>query len=216
MAKKTDDFDDFGEGAAGTDADAGGAKGGPLSKLPIGGLVEKLTGLVDNVRTSVSASFGDQDRPTLPIILLGAGVLALVMVLIVMVVLLVGSLSGAAGAEPVAASHAAPRQEVPAASPAAGLSPTEEAPLVSSARPADARQPLTDPYFRTPILMNEFKLMQDGEIRYGRQPQRNWGLPDIRPGWQELGVLYKKLLREQNTRDFYKLLGAEEPAFDQY
>jgi hypothetical protein len=216
MAKKTDDFDDF--GAEPVEAASGGAeaKGGPLSKLPIGGLVEKLGGLIDNMRSSVSASFGDHERPTLPIILLGAGVLVLVMVLIVMVVLLVGSLSGAAGAEPVAASHSTVRRVAPEASPAVGLSPEEEAPLVSSGRPADAREPLTDPYFRSPILMDEFQLMAEGEIRYGREPQKNWGLPDIRPGWQDLGGLYKTLLREQNTRDFYKLLGAEAPAFDQY
>jgi hypothetical protein len=96
------------------------------------------------------------------------------------------------------------------------LAADEEAPLVSSGRPAEARQPLTDPYFRTPILADEFKLMAEGEIRYGREPQKNWSLSDIRPGWQDLGRLYKTILREQNTRDFYKLLGAEDPEFDKY
>ena len=249
MAKKPDDLDEFSmehdggsdfmeddkpakpgkSGTAGSAGKGGGPLGGILAKLPIAGLAEKVGGAVGNVRSSVSSSFHDSERPTLPIVLLGGGVLFLVMVLIVMVVLLVGSLSGdggQSGAYMVEGTGSSGSEQTTAAKPAGhaateeateGIAPDENAATVSNGSQRNLLQSMArDPLVSKAILPDEAALMRDGEIRYGRVPQKFWSLDDIRPGWQELNRLYRVMLRERNTRDFYRLLGADEPKADTY
>ncbi len=231
MAKKTDDFDEF--SLEDNDSDTGastnpaakaaglGGIAGILGKLPIAGVLGKVKGGIGAIKPGRGGTKRPSDNPTLPIIALGAGVLVLVLVLIIMVVMLVGSLAkaGEQGNRKQKSSDTESVSPVPGTisrAPASGLSPDQEAPLVSTSSANAAREPLKDPYFQTAILPDEPALMTQGEIRYGREPQANWSADDARPGWQELGQLYKKLLREQNTRDFYRLLGAEEPKSDLY
>jgi hypothetical protein len=214
-------------GQAAAKAGPAGGLGGLLARLPVAGLAGKLEGLGGQVRRKLKGSGQAGGSGGLPVILLALGVLALTVTLIFMVVMLVGSLSRAAESSGRAVSSAAREAERAgrpealaqgrAAEAQAGLSPNERAPAVAApAGNARMAELARDPLFDAAILPDEPSLMRNGEIGYDRSPRQFWDLSDIRPGWQDLGRLYRTMLRERNTRDFHRLLGSEGPRPDQY
>lgn len=222
MAKQDDD--DFGSDIPdGGIPGAGGGKPGLADRLPpfLRNAYEAASGAFSNVALSVRGAFADAERPWLPLALLG-GVVAL---LLLLVLLMAGALGGslaakpaprtapaAAGAAEFDKSAAADKEAAGAARRDAGAGRAE-----SPERPLVGIDPaLDDGFLGNPILADEPAFMLQGEIHYRRPQKPYWDLADLRPGWQNLDLLYRRLLRERNSDDFHRLIGEAPPPRDRY
>ncbi len=63
-----------------------------------------------------------------------------------------------------------------------------------------------DPFLKKPILPPEPRLYLGGEIELSRPPQSYWSIEDLEPFWPSLKQDLQRVLREQNQKDFLRLL----------
>lgn len=218
MAKQDDDdLNDFRSGDA-SDIGPGSANtsnSGIWTKLPapVQKLFEGIRGFFENIVLAVSSAFNDKERPFMPMLMLGGAILVLLMLVIVMVAILASSM----GAKPdmVKTDQSGPERmdtQSAAADSISEMSP--DSTLVRNGALVDLG--LKDSFLGQPILPDEPKFMLQGEIQYHRMRHDFWELSDIKPGWQDLGALYRTMLREHNHEEFYRLMGEIPPPSDRY
>lgn len=216
MAKQDDDdFDAFSSNEA-PDSGPGSKTGrmsGLLAKLPspVLKILEKIRDFFENIGLAVSSAFNDKERPFMPLLMLGGASLVLLLLVIVMVAVLGSALSGNQAAAPKTV------QVGNSANVAAGDTNPDAAPdatALSNSAPVDLG--LQDSFLGQAILPNEPEFILKGEIHYHRAAQAFWSTADIKPGWQDLGTLYRTMLRERNRADFYRLMGEAPPPRDPY